>query len=1291
MAGKIADSLIRVAATRIFADPKQAFMEVPVNSLDSYNRMEGKPPVGKFGMGFFSLFYWLVGRPDLQVVVNSCYRDRDGRLCAWQCAVREVAGKLTLEMQAPGRRHTTGTIIKVGTSYMYPNVQEWMSRLDHTDLSVRQVRTKKNLDELMKVARVPPAKPFYFLQGKSDVTFADQAEGISLETLFGSLLIPSVSTKGIAAAPFDESTAGFKVAEPLDEYTGSSLEICVNRIVVVEVTSDFRGKRHTIFLPQGVAVPVSRDAILFKKGDATYKLLARLLVEAALQAPFPGLLISLLGSYAQTDETKALLGTVQKRLYRARDILWLPASDVWKEVTVPGYRLVSGQGGPIAKSEKVVYDSFASVGLDDMFQGKRVVLIKTLGKITSGGYASLLFTPTLDVAAIVSSYMDERLTIGRGPAGTLTSDKLFATVRAALEGGQILHYGNVVTTERYIHNIKMVLKKITSSVMNSAESKALHREYLAKMYAEMCAFKYEQSYGAKPTARITPLCYLSASVVGADASRYMRAMDSVGEGIMTPFDKQGILYLLEHKIVEVPYQGMWVGQYLSLFKNPGAALAQFQAECAPISRGYLDVFFVASLLSRLFLSKALPAGLAGATMRYMQSKYTSVELEKYSKRIYDGANVVLKPMAGFVRAFTRARKVELAPSPDMRGAAVFRCSQLMEYLYANEAPSEALDWVAGAAEHRATGGTASQALGIAINEGTAKPYVQAVLTELSQNSLDAIRKTGAESKISIFASEDGFSFADYVGIPDAGLLSLLVPFLSTKVGDAASTGEMGTGFFNVYRQPYCAHVEIQTSNGERSVSITATPIVERGRAVDLEYRVAVRPGRVARGTRVTVKFREPSISLKIDVELYAHQLIAPLDVAKITLNTETINAKKKLVYRNEAGSVYYSADHGFTSLVCTSGVPVAELTAVKELGQYGESVRAELSNGILVDVNKGYYTPVQSRDKFLVADEHRMMVWRLLRCGIYNTLNERYCNEYADIGHYFVPHSSSSADFRQVIPMTVLNVPVEHQVSEVLSAKPDPTNDSLGELLSRVAATPGVETLDQAARVMRAAAEQTPGYDSKISPAAYAMRTAIFWLRNKKIKKSEDPELSPGRSGSPDRTPDATLPDLYVSFVKLFWEFGRELEAAGRIEGTKFRSHADAPEVALGELPAGVNGQYSLNKHTITILPSEVPPTLDEEWAALRASYGADPVGTVARMREDKVVWGQIGLSKHTSVLLVHELTHAWTGTDHSGHGHINLRIGDGKSASLPYEYAANAVYSFFLQNGFLARLLASS
>ena len=88
---RISKSLIRVAATRIFADPTQSILELPVNSIDSYrelNKTSQLGSVGKFGLGFFSILYWVVDNPSRYLIIESRYLDEvTGEFCAWNARI----------------------------------------------------------------------------------------------------------------------------------------------------------------------------------------------------------------------------------------------------------------------------------------------------------------------------------------------------------------------------------------------------------------------------------------------------------------------------------------------------------------------------------------------------------------------------------------------------------------------------------------------------------------------------------------------------------------------------------------------------------------------------------------------------------------------------------------------------------------------------------------------------------------------------------------------------------------------------------------------------------------------------------------------------------------------------------------------------------------------------------------------------------------------------------------------------------------------------------------------------
>ena len=80
-----------------------------------------------------------------------------------------------------------------------------------------------------------------------------------------------------------------------------------------------------------------------------------------------------------------------------------------------------------------------------------------------------------------------------------------------------------------------------------------------------------------------------------------------------------------------------------------------------------------------------------------------------------------------------------------------------------------------------------QIVEIAINEGTTKPFLEAIMTELTQNSVDAIRELSAKNdeinlQLSISPEKDYlmFSITDFVGMSTKAFVYIGVPFLSTK-------------------------------------------------------------------------------------------------------------------------------------------------------------------------------------------------------------------------------------------------------------------------------------------------------------------------------------------------------------------------------------------------------------------------------------------------------------------------------------------------------------------------------
>jgi len=163
------------------------------------------------------------------------------------------------------------------------------------------------------------------------------------------------------------------------------------------------------------------------------------------------------------------------------------------------------------------------------------------------------------------------------------------------------------------------------------------------------------------------------------------------------------------------------------------------------------------------------------------------------------------------------------------------------------------------------------------------------------------------------------------------------------------------------------------------------------------------------------------------------------------------------------------------------------------------------------------------------------------------------------------------------------------------------------------------------------------------------------------------------------------VPPLLQQFADLFWKYGLAAERSGAIRGTHFSRHRLAPRVLLiRDETRPESASYTPLSHSISVNAAHAAVDgLQARWNALKARGGSS-------MRDDPALSSIVGLEKHSSCLMVHELTHAWSSTDHSGHSDISLTI-SGDSQTLPYEYAAVAVHSYFVQTGFLADLFAQT
>jgi hypothetical protein len=304
-----------------------------------------------------------------------------------------------------------------------------------------------------------------------------------------------------------------------------------------------------------------------------------------------------------------------------------------------------------------------------------------------------------------------------------------------------------------------------------------------------------------------------------------------------------------------------------------------------------------------------------------------------------------------------------------------------------------------------------QIVGIVINEGNTRDPFTAILSELIQNAIDAIRsQTSAtpDRRILIMLEKYGdqlvLSVVDPVGMDWDNLLMMHIPFYSSKAASPTATGEMGTGFFNVYSQASKVIVNTSppgTAQERRNMTWFSLPIRAdgSGRVVDLQNKVRNTPwmsynaSSKLKGvgtavsvvllpdwkplpTAVVIRATAVQILSCIDADLAEISLAQGSQLTPLNLNShvkpsgdgdlQTFKASKRCLGGFTRGLVHVSMlPSHVVSYVLTNGVPFATIgDFMRMIGQpMSMSHLALIETGFAVNIPRGSYTVTQSREK----------------------------------------------------------------------------------------------------------------------------------------------------------------------------------------------------------------------------------------------------------------------------------------------------------------------------------------
>lgn len=258
---RISKSLIRGASSRVFVVPEQSIIEPIVNGFDSY--LGRASSIGKFGMGFFSLLYWLLDHPRRTIIVDTAYLS-NGNLLSYKFKIYLTDDQLYFQL-IKSNRNRTGTTIRIDAKrnqFNESNIkkfEEYIHRLEYYE-HVKLFYNKELINQSAINTKFPGIRVTLSRKG---ITVEDFGSGIDINVGLTSLLIPSISTKTISLSKTVETR---ELKSGLYPSTNNYFVITVGGVSVVKlhfITNLQRKYTVRIDMPLNTRLPVARDDIIY--------------------------------------------------------------------------------------------------------------------------------------------------------------------------------------------------------------------------------------------------------------------------------------------------------------------------------------------------------------------------------------------------------------------------------------------------------------------------------------------------------------------------------------------------------------------------------------------------------------------------------------------------------------------------------------------------------------------------------------------------------------------------------------------------------------------------------------------------------------------------------------------------------------------------------------------------------------------------------------------------------------------------------------------------------------------
>lgn len=1387
--GKIAKNLIRVAALRIFAEPEQSILELPVNSIDAYNP-ESK--VGKFGMGFFSFLYWLVGHSKRKLEITSFYKHKQG-YATYKVTIQEVNNSLTfsLDPYLNSQVTKTGTFILLDCRLDKFNENELKSfgtqlnKLFNVSGKIVKLNmfigkdsnffSTENITYQKKIHvknRFPlNNKEIYCSLNKNYISIEDYATGIPLDVLLNSMFIPSISTKTIKLS--NENKSKYVINSTCFQmffgdngvnYPENTLSIVVNGISVVNITSgnenSYSPRFFILDLPPYTSIPVSRDDIILTPNIIPiFKESINMVLNHAIDSKWLNIIQNLLVkyiTYTSNYENKELVRKTIDEFQRKNIHRLVPENYInyYNKLSTKEIKFISSRIYDRIILEKTVSKIVkADKGI---WEGMNVVFGDFPKDITNAGLNTYLFInqkykESLGkdwINIITNSFMKTKLFPISSKKEKMKRFILFTRENRKMEDllSKRLYQQYLIVIKRYLSmepyfKIKYDISRF--QMFFHRVMPILQKEYqndiINTLLTKFSTFKGNQTYGgSKFNLNILSIPELKIKYIHSVMNDSILTYSLIYQIQGTEEDNCTIIHLYPKLFEEIHKTrikkegtyGIGYNYFSGIeIKNNNEIGRKILKNIFSVTSDPKEYIILARVVYYLIkndylspeinLTKVLQNILPDIRDTYLTDDIMmqNINLFRLTFFILKLANKAIV----FINFFSQNKnKIPKSSLPNFNCQMKFKISQLLGYLFENNIKDPGYGWLNELSNYSPKE-SSLQIIGIAINEGTTKNYINASITELIQNSVDAIRSTKSKNKnIDIKVKKIGekiaFKIIDKVGMNVENFISLSIPFLSSKTPSELVTGEMGSGFFNVYSKAY--KVIIKTKKDKKKLTSVETPIKDKSeRVIDVLKEVCLEhddsPGGYSSITVIVNESNEDTVS---DITFYSKNVMSIIDpsISKIFLNDTLISQNRFLsvdldnliefaIIGNPTSDFsnvlkFYESNPYTNSYILTNNIPFGNLedyiseslsTIITKKSEI-EVVKTLLTNNVVINFKQKGYNPVQSRTKIRLNPEILPQFQESIKMAIYIKALIQPNFHRNNIDHY---SSSVSINFIGHMTKNDNNNYSFSNVPELLLWYRFQGLPNLATLINK-----GIDYLikhnTSIRKMSKIQFQDFKKYYNDIFGNKSLVSEMLFqvvsgWLENKsspvdfntsgRVVINKDNTVKNLKKDEEVFYKDENLQPLIEKWVNTYFEMASSLRVVGFV-GRK------PPKVIvrISSKNSSVLGFYNPNEHSITINTTHLT---DTDRKKIINAFNKKNIQQLQSSKVNKI--NKMFSYTFPSCTLAHELEHARRRDSHKGiHSSINTVILPNEDKKVrSFDQSANAVYKFLLSHGLYEKM----